>query len=181
MMSCDDELGYVYLPVSTPTNDWYGGHRPGDNLFAESLVALDAKTGERMWHFQAVHHGLWDYDFPAAPNLLNVVIDGEPRKIVAQVSKQAFTYVFDRKTGEPIWPIEEKPVPQSTVPGEKTSKTQPHPSKPVPFDRHGLSEDDLIDWTPELRAEAKEIFDQHVAGPIFTPPIVAGEGGKKAC
>ena len=178
MMSCDEDLGYVYLPISTPTNDWYGGHRPGDNLFAESLVALDAKTGERKWHFQAVHHGLWDYDFPAAPNLIDVVVDGRPVKAVAQVSKQAFTYVFDRKTGEPLWPIEEKSVPQSTVPGEKTAPTQPHPTRPAPFDRHGLTEDDLIDWTPELRAEAKAIFADYVGGPIFTPPIVGGEGGK---
>ncbi len=179
MMSCDDELGYVYLPLSTPTNDWYGGHRPGDNLFAESLVALDASSGERMWHFQAVHHGVWDYDFPAAPNLVDVVIEGKAIKAVAQVSKQAFTYVFDRKTGEPLWPIVEKPVPQSTVPGEKTSPTQPHPTRPPPFDRQGVTEDDLIDFTPELRAEAKKILDEYVSGPIFTPPIVAGEGGKK--
>ena len=117
-MSCDEELGYVYLPTSTPTNDWYGGHRKGDNLFAEAIVALDARTGERKWHFQAVHHGLWDYDFPCAPNLADVTVDGKPRKILAQVSKQGFTYVLDRVTGEPIWPIEERPVPQTTVPGE---------------------------------------------------------------
>ena len=128
-MSCDEELGYVYLPTSTPTNDWYGGHRKGDNLFAESIVALDARTGERKWHFQAVHHGLWDYDFPCAPNLADVTVDGKPRKILAQVSKQGFTYVLDRVTGEPIWPIEERPVPQTTVPGEWSSPTQPHPDQ----------------------------------------------------
>jgi quinoprotein glucose dehydrogenase len=178
MMSCDEERGWVYLPLSTPTNDWYGGHRPGDGLFAESLVALDARTGERQWHFQAVHHGVWDYDFPCAPNLVDITVDGRRIEAVAQVSKQGFTYVFDRVTGEPVWPIVERPVPQSTVPGERTSPTQPHPTKPPPFERQGVTEDDLIDFTPELRAEAKEIFDRYVAGPLFTPPIVIGEGGK---
>ena len=116
-MSADEELGYVYLPFGTPTDDWYGGHRPGANLFAESLVALDAKTGKRVWHFQAVHHGVWDYDFPAAPILVDINVNGKPIKAVAQVSKQGFTYVFDRRTGAPVWPIEERPVPQSKVPG----------------------------------------------------------------
>ena len=131
-MSCDEELGFVYLPTSTPTNDWYGGHRPGDNLFAEAIVALDAQTGERKWHFQAVHHGLWDYDFPCAPNLVDVTVDGKPRKAVAQVSKQGFTYVLDRVTGKPIWPIEERPVPQTTVPGEWTvaDAAASRPSRP---------------------------------------------------
>jgi quinoprotein glucose dehydrogenase len=179
MMSCDDELGYVYLPTSTPTNDWYGGHRKGDNLFAESLVALDAATGKRMWHFQAVHHGLWDYDFPCAPNLVDLVVDGKPIKAVAQVSKQGLTYVFDRKTGEPVWPIEEIPVPQTTVPGEKTSPTQPMPTLPEPFENLGVDKDDLIDFTPELRAEAEKIMAEYVIGPLFTPPIVVGENGKK--
>ena len=123
--SGDEELGYVYLPLTTPTNDYYGGHRPGANLFAESLVCLDAKTGERVWHFQAIHHGLWDYDFASAPNLVDIIVDGRPIKAVAIVSKQAFTYVFDRVTGEPVWPIEERPVPPSTVPGERASPTQP--------------------------------------------------------
>jgi quinoprotein glucose dehydrogenase len=178
-MSCDEELGFVYLPTSTPTNDWYGGHRKGDNLFAESIVALDAATGDRKWHFQAVHHGLWDYDFPCAPNLVDIVVDGKPRQALAQVSKQGFTYVLDRATGEPIWPIEERPVPQSTVPGEKTSPTQPHPTKPPPFERQGVTEDDLIDFTPELRKLALDLVDDYVTGPLFTPPIVSGEGGKK--
>ncbi len=170
MMSVDEELGYVYLPVSTPTNDMYGGHRLGDNLFAESLVCLNAETGERVWHFQAVHHGLWDYDFPTAPNLANVTINGKPRKIVAQVSKQGYCYVFDRVTGEPIWPIEERPVPQSTVPGERSAPTQPHPTKPLAFDRQGFGEDDLIDFTPALRAAAKKAIEGYQTGPIFTPP-----------
>lgn len=179
MIATDPELGYVYLPVSTPTNDYYGGQRKGDNLFAESIVCVDADTGERVWHFQAVHHGLWDYDFPAAPTLCDITVDGKPIKAVAIVSKQGFTYVFDRKTGEPVWPIEERPVPQSTVPGEQTSPTQPFPTKPPAFARQGISEDDLIDFTPELRAEALEIVKDYTLGPLFTPPTVLGEDGKK--
>lgn len=178
-ISADEELGYVYLPVSTPTNDWYGGHRPGDNLFAESLVCLEAETGRRVWHFQAVHHGLWDYDFPCGPNLVDITVDGRKIKAVAQVSKQGFCYVFDRATGEPVWPIEERPVPQSRVPSEKTSPTQPFPTKPPPFERLTVTEDDLIDFTPELREEAKQIAAQYEHGPMFLPPIVIGEGGKK--
>ena len=178
-MSCDEALGYVYLPLGTPSDDWYGGHRLGDNLFAESLVALDADTGARIWHFQAVHHGVWDYDFPTAPNLVDIVVDGRPIKAVAQVSKQAFTYVFDRVTGEPVWPIEERPVPASTVPGERLSPTQPVPTRPPAFDRQGVTIDDLIDFTPELRQEALDIVDEFVIGPIFTPPIVAGHDGKQ--
>ena len=169
-MSCDPELGYVYAPTSTPTDDWYGGHRPGDGLFGESLVALDARTGERVWHFQAVHHGLWDYDFPAAPILVDVTVDGKPVKAVAQVSKQAFTYVFDRVTGKPVWPIEERPVPQSDVPGERSSPTQPFPTKPPAFDLQGLTPADLIDLTPELHAEALAILEKQSYGPIFLPP-----------
>jgi quinoprotein glucose dehydrogenase len=180
MLSCDDALGMVYAPIGTPTNDWYGGHRKGDGLYAESLLALDAKTGVRVWHFQAVHHGVWDYDFPAAPNLVDIEVEGKTIPAVAQVSKQGFTYVFDRRTGEPVWPIEERPVPQSTVPGEQTWPTQPFPTKPPPFERQGITEDDLIDFTPELRAEALRIVADYVLGPIFTPPIVVGEGGKKA-
>ena len=178
--SGDEELGYVYLPLSTPTNDYYGGHRPGDNLFAESIVCLDARTGERIWHFQAVHHGLWDYDFASTPNLVDINVDGRPIKAVAIVSKQAFTYVFDRATGEPVWPIEERPVAQSTVPGERTSPTQPFPTRPPAFDQQGVTVDDLIDFTPELRAEALEILQQYDYGPIFTPPTLMDErpGGK---
>ncbi len=178
-MSADEELGYVYLPTSTPTNDWYGGHRRGDNLFAESLVCVDAETGKRVWHFQAVHHGLWDYDFPCAPNLVDIHVDGRDIKAVAQVSKQGFCYVFDRATGEPVWPIEERPVPQTEVPGEKTSPTQPIPTKPPPFEHQGVTVDDLIDFTPELRAEAVELLKKYAYGPIFTPPIVIGDDGRK--
>jgi quinoprotein glucose dehydrogenase len=179
-ITADPELGYVYVPVETPTNDMYGGHRPGHGLFGESLVCLEAKTGKRVWHFQTVHHGIWDYDIPAPPILVDVTVDGKRIKAVAQVTKQAFTYVFDRVTGEPIWPIVERPVPQSDVPGEKTSPTQPFPTKPAPFDRQGTTLDDLIDFTPELRAEAIKIASQYKLGPLFTPPIVAGSGGKRA-
>ena len=168
--SADEELNYVYLPLSTPTSDYYGGHRPGDNLFAESLVCLDAATGERIWHFQAVHHGLWDYDFPAAPTLADITVDGRPIKAIAITSKQANTYVFDRVTGEPIWPIEERPVPRGNVPGEWYAKTQPFPTKPPPYDQQGVSLDDLIDFTPELRAEALTILNDYIWGPFFTPP-----------
>jgi quinoprotein glucose dehydrogenase len=170
VMSADPELGYVYLPFGTATNDWYGGHRPGANLFSESLVCLDAKTGKRVWHFQMVHHGLWDYDLPCAPNLIDVNVDGRRVKAVAQVTKQAFCFVFDRVTGKPLWPIEERPVPQSRMPGEKSWPTQPFPTKPAPFDRQGVTEDDLIDWTPELRARAREMLKDWVYGPLYTPP-----------
>lgn len=175
MMSADEELGYVYLPIGTPSNDWYGGHRPGDNLFAESLVCLDAETGERVWHFQAVHHGLWDYDLPCAPTLVDIEVDGRPIRAVAQVSKQGFTYVFDRVTGEPVWPIEERPVPQSSVPGEQTSPTQPFPTKPPAFERQGFSEDDVIDFTPEIRKETLKIIADYKTGPMFTPPVQVTE------
>ncbi len=176
LLSADPELGYVYVPTGTPTNDWYGGHRPGDNLFAESIVCLDAKTGERVWHFQFVHHGLWDYDATAAPLLLDLVVDGRAVRAVAVVTKQSYVYVFDRVTGEPVWPIEERPVPQSTVPGETTSATQPHPTKPPPFDRQGVTLDDLIDFTPQLREEAMEILSGFTHGPLFEPPTVTGNG-----
>ncbi len=178
-MSADEELGYVYLPVETPTGDYYGGHRPGDNLFAESLVCLDARTGRRIWHYQFIHHGVWDWDIPTAPTLLNITVGGRAIKAVAQITKQAFVYVFDRVTGQPVWPIEERPVPQSDTPGEKTSPTQPFPSRPAPFDRQGFSEADLIDFTPELKAEALKIASQYRMGPIFTPPSVIDANGKK--
>ena len=174
MMSADEELGYVYLPVSTPTNDYYGGHRLGDNLFADSLVCLNAETGERVWHFQILHHGLWDYDPPAAPNLIDITVDGKEIKAVAQVTKQAFCFVFDRETGEPVWPIEERPVPQSTVPGESSSPTQPFPTKPAPFDRQGLTHDDLIDFTPALRKQALSIIEDYDYGTLYTPPTEKG-------
>ena len=173
-MSADEELGYVYLPISTPTNDWYGGNRLGDNLFAESLVCLNIKTGERIWHFQMVHHGVWDYDLPAAPNLLDITKDGKTVKAVAQISKQGFTYVFDRVTGEPIWPIEERPVPQSTVPGERTSPTQPFPTKPAPFDRQGVTKEDIIDFTPKIFEDAWSSLEGVDLGELFTPPTENG-------
>lgn len=174
MMSADEELGYVYLPTSTPTSDFYGGHRLGDNLFAESLVCLEAATGRRVWHFQMVHHGLWDYDLPCAPNLVDITVEGRRVKAVAQVSKQGFAYVFDRVTGAPVWPIEERPVPPSTVPGERASPTQPFPTRPPPFERQGVAEDDVIDFTPELRARALEILRRYDIGPLFTPPSLRG-------
>ena len=178
MLAGDDELGLVYLPTSTPTNDYWGGQRPGANVYAESILCLDAASGKRVWHFQTVHHGVWDYDVASAPNLVDIVLAGKPIKAVAQVSKTGFTYVFDRVTGKPVWPIEERPVPQSDVPGEKTYPTQPHPTKPPPFERLGITEDDLIDFTPELKAEAIKIAAGYRLGPIFTPPIVKGAGGK---
>lgn len=169
-MTCDPELGYVYLPISTPTSDWYGGHRPGANLFAESLVCLDARTGKRVWHYQMVHHGLWDYDLPCAPNLLDVRVNGKRVKAIAQVTKQAFCFVFDRVTGKPLWPIEERAVPPTRMPGDKAWPTQPFPTRPAAFDRQGVTEDDLIDWTPELRRQAKEMLKDWVHGPLYTPP-----------
>ncbi len=177
--SADPDLGYVYIPTGTPHNDYYGGHRKGDNRYAESLLCLEAQTGKLVWQFQAVHHGLWDYDFPAAPTLVDIEVDGRQIQAVAQVSKQGFTYVFDRITGEPVWPIVERAVPQSTVPGEQTAATQPFPSKPPAFVHQGITEDDLIDFTPQLRAAAQEIIKDFKIGPLFTPPIVVGEGGKR--
>ena len=171
LMSADPELGLVYLPVGTTVPDYYGGHRHGDNLFANSLVALDAKTGERVWHFQFVHHSVWDYDPPAAPNLIDIAVDGKPIKAVAQITKQGFTFVFDRATGEPVWPIEERPVPQSTVLGEQTSPTQPFPTKPPLFLTNGATEDDLVDFTPAIKQEALDIFRQYHSGPLYTPPV----------
>jgi quinoprotein glucose dehydrogenase len=177
-LSADPDLGYVYVPVETPTGDYYGGHRPGDGLFGNSLVCLDARTGKRIWHYQLIHHDIWDWDTASAPILLDVRVDGKARKIVAQVTKQGFTYVFDRVTGDPIWPIVERPVPQTDVPGEKTAPTQPFPTKPAPFDRQGVTEADLIDFTPALKAEALRIASQFKMGPIYTPPIVENTGGK---
>ena len=175
MMSADEELGYVYLPIGTPTNDYYGGHRLGDNLFAESLVAVDVETGQRQWHFQMIHHGLWDYDLPAAPNLLDITVNGRLTKAVAQVSKQGFVYAFDRVTGEPIWPIEERPVATDTdLEGEVMSSTQPFPTKPEPFEYQGTSVDDLVDFTPAIRRMAVEAVDGFRLGPLFTPQTLRG-------
>ena len=176
MMSADDELGYVYLPTSSGTNDMYGGHRLGNNLYTSSIVCLDAKTGKRIWHFQTVHHDLFDYDNPAAPILADITVGGRRIKAVAQVTKHGYVFVLDRVTGKPVWPIEERPVAASNVPGEKASPTQPVPTKPPPFERQGLQEDDLIDFTAQLRAEALQIMKQYRTGPLFTPPSVRSDG-----
>ena len=174
LISADEDLGYVYLPFEEATGDYYGGTRPGNNLFAESIMCLDAKTGKRVWHFQTLHHGIWDYDLPAAPVLTDITVNGRRIKAVAQVSKQAYVYVLDRVTGVPVWPIEERPVPQGNVPGEWYSPTQPIPSKPPAFDQQGVSDKDLIDFTPELKAEALKIVSEYKHGPLYTPPVLKG-------
>ncbi len=176
-ISVDAELNTVYLPVEAATGDYYGAYRPGDNLFADTLLAVDLHTGERKWHYQLVHHGIWDHDIPCAPILLDIVVDGRPIKAVAQPTKQAFLYVFDRETGEPVWPIEERPVPQGDVPGEWYSPTQPFPTKPPGYDRQGVTEADLIDFTLELNARAREVASWHKLGPMFTPPVVSNING----
>jgi quinoprotein glucose dehydrogenase len=169
-MSADEELGLVYLPIEAPLSDLYGGERPGDNLYGNSLVCLDTRTGEIVWHYQLIHHDIWDWDNPTAPILMDIVVDGRPIKAVAQITKQAWVYTFDRVTGEPVWPIEERPVPASDVPGERTSPTQPFPTKPAPFDRQGFTAEDVIDFTPELRAAALEGIKIFRTGPMYTPP-----------
>ena len=178
-ISVDEDLGLVYLPVETPTSDYYGGKRPGANLFAESLVCVDLATGKRKWHFQFVHHPIWNFDMSSAPLLADVTIDGKPRKVVAVPSKQAWLYVFDRVTGEPIWPIEEKPVPKGDVPGEWYAPTQPHPPASLMYGRNTLGEDDLIDFTPELRAQAKKQLERYkwVPGRMYNPPILGNVDG----
>jgi quinoprotein glucose dehydrogenase len=176
-MSADIDLGLVYVPSEMPTGDYYGGHRPGDNLFADSIIALDYRTGERKWHYQTVRHDLWDWDLSCAPLLFDMTVDGRTVKALAQPTKHAFLFVLNRETGEPIWPIEDRPVPQSDVPGERTSPTQPFPTWPLPFDLHGITEDDLIDFTPALRAEALEAVQRYRMGPIFTPPVVSSVDG----
>jgi quinoprotein glucose dehydrogenase len=170
----DSARGYVYLPVGTPSNDWYGGRRPGANLFGESLVCLDARTGERVWHFQVVHHGMWDYDLPAPPNVINIRKDGRTIEAVAAPTKQGFIFAFDRVTGKPIWPIHERPVPPSDVPGEEAWPTQPIPTKPAPFAPQGFSEKDLNDLTPEVNAAAAKVFAKYRSGPLYTPPSMQG-------
>jgi quinoprotein glucose dehydrogenase len=176
LFSGDPELGLVYMPITAPTSDMYGGHRLGDNLFSQSVVAIEAATGKRVWHFQTVHHDLWDYDPPAAPILMDITVGGKPIKAVVLLTKQAYAYVLDRVTGEPVWPIIERPMPQSNVPGERTALTQPVPTKPPAFDLQGATEDNLIDFTPELRAEALEILKRYTYGPLFTPPSIRDDG-----
>lgn len=166
----DEELGYLYLPVEDATSDYYGGHRPGNNLFSASIVCVDIRTGERIWHQQLVHHDIWDYDMAATPILGDLNVDGKPIKALVQLTKQAFADVFDRVTGKPVWPMEERPVPQTDVPGEWTSPTQPFPTKPPPFDRQGVSRGDLIDFTPELNQMALQLAEQYRLGPLYTPP-----------
>ncbi len=174
--SADEELGYVYLPVESATGDFYGGHRPGNNLFAGSLVCLDARTGKRVWHHQLVHHDMWDYDLSSPPNLIDITVGGRAIRAVALVTKWSYVYVFDRVTGQPVWPIEERPVPAGDTPGEWYSPTQPFPTWPKPFDRYGVQESDLIDFTPELKADALAIAKQYRIGPLYTPPSVPVPG-----
>jgi len=176
-ISVDEDLGMAYLPVELPTGDYYGGHRPGNGLFGETLVAVDLMTGQRKWHYQLVHHGIWDMDIPCAPILADITVNGRALKAVAQPTKQANLYVFDRVTGQPVWPIEERPVPKGDVPGEWYSPTQPFPTRPPGYDRQSVSIDDLIDFTPELRAEAEKIVARYKIGPMFTPPVVSKREG----
>ena len=178
-LSADNELGIVYVPLGAPTSAYYGGHRPGDNLFANSLLALDAETGERVWHFQMIHHDLWEYDNSSPPILGDITMNGRTIKAVMQANKNGFVYVFDRTNGEPVWPIIETPVPQSIVEGEATSATQPIPTKPPAFDRQGIALDDLIDFTPALRNQALELVDKFTLGPLYTPPSPWIEGGNQ--
>jgi quinoprotein glucose dehydrogenase len=172
-ISVDEELDTVYLPVEMPTGDYYGGHRPGNNLFAESLVAVDLRTGKRKWHYQMVHHGIWDHDTPSAPILMDLVVDGKAIKAVGQPTKQGWIYTFDRVTGQPVWPIVERPVEKGDIPGEWYSPTQPFVTKPPPFEPQGVTVDNLIDFTPELRAEAIKVASRYKMGPLFTPPVVS--------
>jgi quinoprotein glucose dehydrogenase len=176
-ISVDEELGMAYLPVESPTQDSYGGDRPGSALFAESLVAVDLKTGQRKWHYQLVHHGIWDFDIPCAPVLVNITVNGKPVKALAQATKQSILYVLNRVTGEPVWPFVERPVPQGDVPGEWYSPTQPIPAKPPFYDWNGSKIDDLVDFTPELRAQAIKLVSRYKLGPVFTPPVVSNVNG----
>jgi quinoprotein glucose dehydrogenase len=176
-ISVDEELGLVYLPVESPTSDFYGGHRPGNNLFGESLVCVDLRTGQRKWHYQIVHHPIWDYDLSSAPILADINVNGKTIKAVALPTKEAFLYVFDRVTGKSIWPIEERPVPKGDVPGEWYSPTQPFPTKPPAYARQSVTVDDLIDFTPEMREEAMKAIAVYKNGPMFNPPVLSKVGG----
>jgi quinoprotein glucose dehydrogenase len=177
--SADEELGYIYVPLNTAAPDYYGGHRLGDNLFSDTLLCLDVETGKRVWHYQLIHHDLWDYDPPAAPNLLDVTVNGRRIRAVAQITKQGFVFAFDRATGEPIWPIDERPVPPSDVPGERASRTQPFPSKPAPFEHQDITKDLLVDFTPEIRAMAEKAVANYRLGPLYTPPSLVVKGGNQ--
>src|SRR3989440_3329528 len=179
-MSVDEDLGLVYLPVELPTGDYYGGHRPGAGLFGGSIVAVGFTTGKRKWHYQLVQHGIWDMDIPCAPILVDINVGGRNIKALAQPTKQGWGYTFDRATGQPVWPIEERPVPKGDVPGEWYSPTQPFPTKPPAFDRQGVSLDDLIDFTPELKQQAVQFVSKYRIGPIFTPPVVSKFDGPRA-
>jgi quinoprotein glucose dehydrogenase len=179
--SADPDLGIVYIPVGMPLMDEYGGHRPGANLYGNSLVAIDAKTGQRKWHFQMVHHDIWDYDTPMAPNIMDVTIGGQRRRIIAQTTKQGWVYTFDRVTGEPIWPIEEKPVLQSDVPGEKSWPTQPIPTRPAPYSQQGLVESDVIDYTPAIRDSALKLARTCKMGPYYIPPVTTDNPNGPKC
>jgi len=170
----DERRGLVYLPVSTPSNDFYGGNRPGNGLFGETLVCLDANTGQRKWHFQIVHHGLWDYDLATPPVLATITVGGKKIDAVVQLTKHGFAFVFDRVTGQPVWPIEERPVPESDIPGEHASPTQPFPTKPPAYSPQGVTLDDAFDLTPELKAEAQAEMQKYRLGPLFTPPSLRG-------
>lgn len=172
-LSADSERGLVFIPTDTPSNDYYGGDRLGDNLYGTSLIALDVETGKRAWHFQLVHHDVWNYDNPNAPKAVDITVDGRKIPAVVQTTKQGWAYVFNRETGEPVWPIEERSVPTSDIPGERTSPTQPFVTVPAPFEKQGITEDDLIDFTPELRQQALKIARQYRMGSLFTPPSLA--------
>ena len=176
-MSVDEELGMAYLPVELPTHDYYGGERPGNGLFGESIVAVDLKTGQRKWHYQLVHHGLWDFDIPCAPVLVDITVDGKPVKALAQATKQSVLYVLNRVNGEPVWPIVERAVPAGDVPGEWYSPTQPVPTKPPFYGRNGFTTDELIDFTPGLKKEALQVASKYKLGPMFTPPVVSKSDG----
>jgi len=176
-ITVDEDAGLVYLPVEDPTSDQYGGHRPGNNLFADTLVCVDLKTGQRKWHFQVAHHPIWDYDLSSPAILADINVNGRAIKAVALPSKESFLYVFDRITGQPVWPIEERPVPQSDVPGEKTSPTQPFPTKPPAYARQAVTVDELINYTPAMRAEALEKVKKYRMGPMFLPPVVSKRDG----
>ena len=175
-VTADPELGLFYIPTESATSDYYGGYRPGNNLYANSVVALDAKTGKRAWHYQLTHHDIWDFDPPTAPILADITVDGRPVKAVAQLTKQGFVFVLDRATGKPVWPIEERPAPKSDAPGEWTSPTQPFPTKPAAVELQGVTENDLVDFTPEIKAEALRDCTS-VSSRRSLYPVVATECG----